>query len=193
MTAQIDALPPVQYLIMDTLAAGARLGEACWTFPSRVRPALDALGGQGLLWWKFAPAPGLVQAFLTEAGRAAVLPDRYRPPARSLLHEESGSLAGIQAAAWANKVAKGFSLTDVPLEFCLLQREASEAFEAWRRQGDVGSELADVVIFAAGLAQILGIDLQAEVAAKLAVNAARTYRALENGCHVKEPAEGDQR
>jgi hypothetical protein len=119
--------------------------------------------------------------------------DRCSHPSQEVVLHGCKTLAAVQAAAWANKVAKGFSLTDVPLEFCLLQREASEAFEAWRRQGDVGSELADVVIFAAGLAQILGIDLQAEVAAKLAVNAARTYRELENGCHVKEPAEGDQR
>lgn len=100
------------------------------------------------------------------------------------------NLAQIQAAAMANKAARGFNLTDVPLEFCLLTAEVGEAIDAWRHEGDVGSELADVVIFAAGLAGILGIDLQAAVEAKLAVNAARTYRALPNGCHVKDGTDG---
>lgn len=31
-----------------------------------------------------------------------------------------------QQLAWANKLAKGFNTTDVPLEFCLLQEELSE-------------------------------------------------------------------
>jgi hypothetical protein len=37
-----------------------------------------------------------------------------------------------QNLAWENKVAKGFNTTDVPLEFCLLQGEVAEAFDAWR-------------------------------------------------------------
>jgi hypothetical protein len=36
-----------------------------------------------------------------------------------------------QKLAWENKVAKGFNTTDVPLEFCLLQGEIAEAFDAW--------------------------------------------------------------
>jgi hypothetical protein len=61
----------------------------------------------------------------------------------------------VQARAWANKQAKGFNLTDVPLEFCLLPGEVAEAFGAWRagdRRG-LGSELADVAIFLLGLAE----------------------------------------
>ena len=38
-----------------------------------------------------------------------------------------------QKLAWENKVAKGFNTTDVPLEFCLLQGEIAEAFDAWRK------------------------------------------------------------
>jgi hypothetical protein len=37
-----------------------------------------------------------------------------------------------QKRAWANKVAKEFSTTDVPPEFCLLQGEIAEAFDACR-------------------------------------------------------------
>ena len=38
-----------------------------------------------------------------------------------------------QKLAWANKVAKGFNTTNVPLEFCLLQGEIAEAFDAHYR------------------------------------------------------------
>lgn len=75
----------------------------------------------------------------------------------------------------------------MPLEFCLTQEELSEAFGAWRKQKPgVGGELADVVIFVAGLAEILGIDLAAEVDRKLAINAERRYVRLPNGTPVKE-------
>ena len=54
-----------------------------------------------------------------------------------------------------NKVAKGFSTTDVPLEFCLLQGEVAEAFDAWRKgREDAGEELADVAVYLLGLAEI---------------------------------------
>ena len=40
--ADIDGLPPTQYLVMGVLAARARLGEPYWTFPSRLRPTMRA-------------------------------------------------------------------------------------------------------------------------------------------------------
>ena len=58
-----------------------------------------------------------------------------------------------QKLAWANKVAKRFNTTNVPLEFCLLQGEIAEAFDAWRKgREDAGEELADVAIYLLGLA-----------------------------------------
>ena len=42
-------------------------------------------------------------------------------------------IRSAQKRAWQNKVAKGFNTTDVPLEFCLLQGEMAEAFDAWRK------------------------------------------------------------
>jgi hypothetical protein len=42
-------------------------------------------------------------------------------------------IRSAQKLAWANKVAKGFNTTDVPLDFCLLQGEIAEAFDAWRK------------------------------------------------------------
>jgi hypothetical protein len=96
------------------------------------------------------------------------------------------TFADAQNRAWANKVAKDFNITDVPMEFCLLMEEVGEAFSAWRKDRDgYGGELADVAIFLLGLAQMTGIDLGAEVAVKLAQNEARAYVRLPNGTPVK--------
>lgn len=95
-----------------------------------------------------------------------------------------------QEQAWANKVAKGFNTTDVPLEFCLLQGEIAEAFEAWRTaRPDAGEELADVAIYLLGLAEMTGVDLQSQIEAKMAKNAARVYQRLPNGVLTKGPDE----
>lgn len=92
-----------------------------------------------------------------------------------------------QKLAWENKAAKGFNTTDVPLEFCLLQGEVAEAFDAWRKGRDsTGEELADIAIYLFGLAQMTGFDLQDEVEAKLNKNVERSYRRLGNGVLVKD-------
>ncbi len=97
-----------------------------------------------------------------------------------------------QKLAWDNKIAKGFNTTDVPLEFCLLQGEVAEAFDAWRKgRGGTGEELADVALFLFGLAELLGVDLQGEIEAKITRNAGRVYSRLPNGVLVEaspEPA-----
>jgi hypothetical protein len=91
-------------------------------------------------------------------------------------------ISSVQQQAWDNKVAKGFNISDVPLEFGLLTAEIGEAFTAWRKQlPDFGDELADVLIYLAGLAQMTGVDLSAEVERKLAKNAARVYRPDHRG------------
>lgn len=88
-----------------------------------------------------------------------------------------------QKLAWENKQAKGFNTTDVPYEFGLLHGELAEAFTAWRRQQpDLGEELADVAIYLFGLAEMNGVDLQAEIEDKLQKNAVRRYeRDPDNG------------
>jgi hypothetical protein len=40
------------------------------------------------------------------------------------------SLKQIQKEVWQNKLNNGFNTTDVYKEFCLLNREVSEAYEA---------------------------------------------------------------
>jgi NTP pyrophosphatase (non-canonical NTP hydrolase) len=85
-------------------------------------------------------------------------------------------IQSVQQQAWANKQAKGFNTADIALEFGLLTAEISEAFTAWRRRlPDFGEELADVLIYLAGLAQMAGVDLNDEVERKLAKNADRIY------------------
>jgi NTP pyrophosphatase (non-canonical NTP hydrolase) len=85
-------------------------------------------------------------------------------------------LAEIQKKVYANKVVKGFNVKDVYMEFCYMFGEVSEACEAYRQKtGDVGQELADVFIYLLGIAEILGIDLEAEMIKKMEINARRKY------------------
>ena len=101
-------------------------------------------------------------------------------------------IRSVQKLAWENKTAKGFNTTDVPLEFCLLQGEFAEAFDAWRKgRADVGEELADAAIFLLSLAEMTGVDLQDAVEAKMAKNAARVYRRQSNGVLVKDGTGGE--
>lgn len=73
-----------------------------------------------------------------------------------------------QRSAWEDKVARGFNVTDVPLEFCLLQGEVAEAFDSWRKgRVEVGEELANAAICLLGLATMTGVDLAEELEAKL--------------------------
>ncbi len=99
-------------------------------------------------------------------------------------------IRSAQKRAWQNKVANGFNTTDIPLEFCLLQGEIAEAFDAWRKdREDLGEELADVAIYLLGLAEMTGTDLQDEIEAKMAKNTARVYRRLPNGVLAKSSGE----
>ncbi|MGN0743138.1 MAG: MazG-like family protein [Candidatus Fimadaptatus sp.] len=86
----------------------------------------------------------------------------------------------LQTEAYQNKLDKGFNVTDVNLEFCLTYGELAEAHEAWRsKRPDVGEELADVAIYLMGLAEILGVDLQAEVERKVSKNRRREYAVID--------------
>lgn len=76
----VNGLPPTQYLIMETLAARARLGESIWPFPTRLAPAVRALEDRGLAAGIHGNVPGFIRARLTDAGREATLSATYRPP-----------------------------------------------------------------------------------------------------------------
>lgn len=100
-------------------------------------------------------------------------------------------LKEMQHKVFENKINHGFNTTNVELEFCLLEGEVSEAFEAYIKKHDnIGEELADVAIYLMGLSQILGIDLQTEVEKKMKINESREYVKV-NGVFVKKDSKDD--
>lgn len=87
----------------------------------------------------------------------------------------------MQKKIYQNKLNKGFNVTDVNKEFCLLYGEVAEAYDAWlKNKANVGEELADIAIFLMGLSEILNIDLESEIEKKAAINEGRVYK-LVNG------------
>ncbi|GFZ32953.1 hypothetical protein CSC2_34790 [Clostridium zeae] len=91
----------------------------------------------------------------------------------------------IQKIIFDNKVQKGFNTTNVELEFCLTSGELAEAFEAYRKNLETaGEELADVAIYLYGIAEILGLDLNAEILKKVNKNKDRIYKNI-NGVNTR--------
>ena len=93
----------------------------------------------------------------------------------------------MQKAVYQNKLDKGFNVTDVHKEFCLLYGEVAEAYDAWRKKKEnVGEELADIAIYLMGLSEILGLDLEREIEKKMAINKDRVYQSVD-GVLIKVP------
>lgn len=91
----------------------------------------------------------------------------------------------MQKEIYQNKLDKGFNVTDVNREFCLLYGEVAEAFDAYRKKkDDLGEELADDAIYLMGLSEILGIDLEDEIVKKVEKNKKRVYK-KENGVNIR--------
>ena len=83
----------------------------------------------------------------------------------------------MQKQAYNNKVKKGFNIDNIEKEFCFMYKEVAEAYEAYyRKKDDLGEELADIAIYLMGLSEILGIDLQSEIEAKIEKNKKRVYK-----------------
>lgn len=97
-------------------------------------------------------------------------------------------LKELQKEVYQNKVNKGFNLTDINHEFCLIYGEVSEAYQAWlKKEGDLGEELADVAIYLLGLSEILGIDLEEKIKKKIYKNSKREYKLIDGvNIRVKE-------
>ena len=94
-------------------------------------------------------------------------------------------LKELQRQVYQNKVEKGFNVTDVNKEFCLIYGEVSEAYEAWsKKKDDLGEELADITIYLLGLSEILGINLEDEVQRKIYKNSKREYKVI-NGVNTR--------
>jgi NTP pyrophosphatase (non-canonical NTP hydrolase) len=89
-------------------------------------------------------------------------------------------LLELQKQIYQNKINKGFNVKDISMEFCLMNGEMSEAWEAWLKKDDnVGEELADVAIYLLGLAEILEVDLSKEILDKMRKNKKRQYDIIE--------------
>ena len=91
----------------------------------------------------------------------------------------------IQKEIFENKKTKGFNITDINLEFAYTFDELAEAHQAYiKKLPDVGEELADVIIYLIGLAQILNIDLEKEILNKIEKNKKREYKQID-GVNVR--------
>ena len=95
-------------------------------------------------------------------------------------------LGALQKRVYQNKVNHRFNVTDVPFEFALAYGEMGEAFEAWIKKWDnLGEELADVMIYLLGIAEITGVDLEAELLRKIEINEKRKY-VMKDGIMQKD-------
>ncbi len=97
-----------------------------------------------------------------------------------------GQVSDLQKRAWQNKLAKGFNITNVEREFNYTYAELAEAYDAYRKGKEgVADELADVGIFLLSLAEMLEVDLEQAILAKMKKNEAREYE-IVNGRHQKK-------
>lgn len=94
-------------------------------------------------------------------------------------------LQTIQRRIYQNKIHQQFNTTDINIEFINIIKELTEAIEAYENDlPSFGEELADIIIFAIGIAAIADIDIDHELMNKLDVNEKRKY-VLEHGKRVK--------
>lgn len=86
----------------------------------------------------------------------------------------------LQKQVYQNKLDKNFNVTDVSMEFALTYGELGEAYDAyWKKKGNIGEEIADVMIYLLGLSEILGIDLEKELLNKIEINKKRVYKKID--------------
>jgi hypothetical protein len=74
------AMPMSEYLILEVLAARTRLGEACWTFPTKCRAAARRLESWGLVSYKDGVIENTLLVWLTDDGKTTCLDANYASP-----------------------------------------------------------------------------------------------------------------
>ena len=93
------------------------------------------------------------------------------------INNMSVDLKKLQKEVMRNKLEKGFTTTDVALDFCRAHEELSEAFSKFNRgQSGVAEEFADVIIFILGISEKFGFNLEKELIRKIEINKKRKYR-----------------
>ncbi len=89
-------------------------------------------------------------------------------------------LKELQKIIYQNKVDKWFNVENIHQEFALTHEELSEAYEAYYKKKDnLGEEMADVIIYLLGIAEILWIDLEDELIKKVEKNKNRKYEIID--------------
>ena len=97
------------------------------------------------------------------------------------------TISELQKRAWKNKVEHGFNLDNTEREFCLLTGEVGEAYLAWLRgEDELDLELADILIYLLGIAEMNGVDLEEATLRKMEINEKRKYKRNQAGVLIKE-------
>ena len=89
-------------------------------------------------------------------------------------------LKKAQVQIYRNKLDKHWNVSNIEKEICLMHGEIAEFYEAYRKRlPSQGEELADIAIYLLGIAEILHIDLEAEIERKMNVNLQRQYAQID--------------
>lgn len=95
-----------------------------------------------------------------------------------LLRDYQRGISRRQVVISFTKWMHDFNVTDVSKDLVYLMKEVNEAMEAHllATPQDTAEELADVAIYCYGISQMLGIDLEETIVAKMAYNKERNYQ-----------------
>ncbi|MBS4462065.1 hypothetical protein JXA27_05775 [Aerococcaceae bacterium zg-B36] len=87
------------------------------------------------------------------------------------------NLVDLQKRVLQNKINHGFNTTDLKFEILLLYSEVNELFKGWLKKDteNMAEELADIMIYVLGIAEMLEVDLSEKLLEKMDINERRVY------------------
>lgn len=85
-------------------------------------------------------------------------------------------LKALAERIYQNKVKNNFPTTNLDHDLELMAKEYEELVDARGDKKAFAKELADIVIFAIGIARMEEIDLEQEIESKVTYNETRTYK-----------------